>query len=293
MPAIRLGEGPTGPGASLRQFFLSPPEIEDRRCRDMLDIVHETLKAATDGILYGYLYPYILEGMLTTLLLAAVSLVLAVALGLVAAGARLSSIAPARAAAWLYTTIIRGIPDIVLMFIFFFGGQLLLNDIGYRLDELANAWQLPFNPGWEYIGISEFTAGALTIGVIFGAYMAETFRGAILAVPVGEIEAGHAFGMSRGQVFMRITLPASVRHALPGFGNNWMVLVKTTALVSVIGLEDMVFRASQAGGTTREPFLFYLAVAFLYLLITLLSESGLRRLERRFSIGVRSAPEGV
>ncbi|MBF2760844.1 MAG: ABC transporter permease subunit [Ectothiorhodospiraceae bacterium AqS1] len=259
----------------------------------MLDIVHETLKSITGGILHGYLYPYILEGMLLTLVLAALSLLLAVALGLVAAGARLSSLAPARTAAWLYTTIIRGIPDIVLMFIFFFGGQLLLNEIGYRLSELESAWRLPFNPGWDYIEISEFTAGVLTIGIIFGAYMAETFRGAILSVSIGEIEAGHAFGMSKGQVFRRITLPASVRHALPGFGNNWMVLVKTTALVSVIGLEDMVFRATQAGGTTREPFLFYLAVALLYLMITLLSESGLRRIESRFSLGVRSAQESV
>src|SRR3546814_17435279 len=86
--------------------------------------------------------------------------------------------------------------------------------------------------------------------------MAETFRGAVLAVPVGLLEAGYAYGMSKHQVFFRILVPQMMRHALPGLGNNWLVLMKVTALVSVIGLHDLVFRAGQAGGTTREPFLF-------------------------------------
>lgn len=234
------------------------------------------LKAALGGFLDGYLYPFILGGMLVTIELALASLLLAVVLGMVGAVAKLSGSRVARAIAGIYTTIIRGVPDIVLMFVIFFGGQLLVNNIGDRL-------------GWDYIEISEFTAGVVTIGFIFGAYMAETFRGGILAVPRGEIEAGHAFGMTRAQVFFRITLPASVRHALPGFGNNWLVLAKATALVSVIGLEDMVFRAGQAGGTTRQPFTFYLVVAMLYLIITAVSDVGLRRVNKRYSVGVRRA----
>lgn len=222
------------------------------------------------------MYPYILEGMLLTVELAVLSLIFALTLGFLGAIAKLSNNRIAQIVATLYTTLIRGVPDIVLMFIIFFGGQLLVNIIG---DEL----------GLDYIEISEFTAGVVTIGFIFGAYMAETFRGAILAVPRGEIEAGFAYGMTPLQVFSRITFPACVRHAIPGFGNNWLVLAKTTALVSVIGLEDMGFRATQAGGSLRKPFTFYLVVALLYLVITAVSDGGLRWLDRRYSAGVRRA----
>lgn len=238
--------------------------------------MHQFLVDSLSGVLDGYLYPFILEGMLLTIELALLSLVCAIGLGILSALAKLSRSRTARAAAQVYTTLIRGIPDIVLMFIIFFGGQFLVNAIGDAL-------------GWDYIEISEFTAGVFTIGVIFGAYMAETFRGAILAVPRGEIEAGFAFGMTSFQVFSRITLPASVRHAIPGFGNNWLVLAKTTALVSVIGLEDMVFRATQAGGSVRKPFTFYLVVAVLYLIITAVSDIGLRKIEKRYSAGFRRA----
>ena len=117
--------------------------------------------------------------------------------------------------------------------------------------------------------------------------MAETFRGGIMAVSHGEIEAALAFGMPKWKVFIRITLPLMVRHALPGFGNNWMVLAKTTALVSVIGLHDMLYNAGVAGGTTRQPFTFYLVVALMYLCITGISDIGLRWANRRYSVGVR------
>ena len=238
--------------------------------------MHEFLTNSLSGVLGGYLYPFILEGMLLTIELAVLSLFVALALGMLGALAKLSSNRIAKAAASAYTTLIRGIPDIVLMFIIFFGGQLLINVIGDYF-------------GLDYIEVSEFTAGVVTIGVIFGAYMTETFRGAILAVPNGEIEAGYAYGMTSYQVFTRITFPACVRHALPGFGNNWLVLAKTTALVSVIGLEDMVFRAAQAGGSLRQPFTFYFAVAVLYLIITAVSDVGLRWLDKRYSVGVRRA----
>lgn len=255
----------------------------------MLADLHTWLTTASAGLLDGYLYPFILQGMLLTIELALLSLLLAVGLGILGALARLSRSPIARGIATGYTTLIRGVPDIVLMFIFFYGGQLLVNDLGARLAALGETWSLPFALGWDYVEISEFTAGVFTIGLIFGAYMAETFRGAILAVPRGEIEAGHAYGMTPFQVFTRITLPASVRHAIPGFGNNWLVLAKATALVSVIGLDDMVFRAGQAGGSTRQPFTFYLVVAVLYLLITAVSDVVLRHLDRRYSVGVRRA----
>lgn len=223
--------------------------------------------------LYGY-FPIILQGMGLTLQVAFSSLFIAVGLGMVGALAKLSRFAVARKMAGLYTTIIRGIPDLVMMTLIFYGGQILINDIGDRLH-------LP------YIDISPFIAGVLTLGFIFGAYMTECFRGGILAVSGGEIEAGYAVGMTPVQVFLRITLPAMIRHALPGFGNNWMVLTKTTALVSVIGLQDMVYSANLAGGATRKPFTFFFAVALLFLLITGISDLGLRWATKKFSIGVR------
>ena len=219
--------------------------------------------------------PLVLNGMVLTIAVALLSLLLACALGILTAAAKLSHSATARAVGGLYTTLIRGIPDLVLMTLLFFGGQILLNQLTDAL-------------GWGYVDLSPFTAGVITIGFIFGAYMGETFRGAILAVPRGEIEAGYAFGMTPARTFLRITLPAMMRHALPGFGNNWLVLMKTTALVSVIGLHDMVFNASQAGGATRQPFSFALLVALLFLLLTALSNIGLRHLDRRYSVGVRS-----
>ena len=223
--------------------------------------------------LHGYL-PMILEGMGLTIEVALLSLLISVILGLFGAIAKLSKSKIARSTATVYTTLIRGIPDLVLMTIIFYGGQIIVNNIGDSL-------------GWDYIDISPFVAGTLTIGFIFGAYMTETFRGGILAVSSGEIEAARAFGMSNWKVFCRVTLPLMVRHALPGFGNNWMVLAKTTALVSVIGLHDMVYNAGVAGGATRQPFTFFLVVAMLFLCITGLSDLGLRWANRRFSIGVR------
>ena len=141
--------------------------------------------------------------------------------------------------------------------------------------------------GWGYIDVPPFAAGVLTIGFIFGAYLTETFRGAILAIPKGQGEAALAFGMSKVQVWRRIVLPQMVRHAIPGFANNWLVMVKATALVSIIGLDDMVHRANLASAATREPFTFFMLIAVIYLSITTLSLAALAWLERRYSLGVR------
>ncbi|MGF1477055.1 MAG: ABC transporter permease [Geminicoccaceae bacterium] len=223
--------------------------------------------------LQGY-GPQILEGAGVTVLVALCSLIVACVLGMVTALAKLSEARLSRLVAGVYTTIIRGIPDLLLMLIIFFGGQVLVN----RLAPMV---------GYDaYIDINPFMAGVLTIGFIFGAYMGETFRGAILAVPHGQIEAARAFGMTPNKVFFRITLPQMVIHALPGFGNNWLVLLKTTALVSIIGLDDMVRKANLAAGSTREPFTFYFAVALIFLLLTTLSIWALRWAEKRYSVGL-------
>lgn len=223
--------------------------------------------------LQGY-GPSIWEGTLLTINVSLVSLLVAVVLGTFGALAKLSGIRILKMSAQVYTTVIRGVPDLVLMLLVFFGGQTLVNQlalmIGYE----------------EYIDINPYIAGVSTIGFIFGAYMTETFRGAILAVPYGQLEAAQAYGMNRRQVFFRILLPQMVRHAIPGFGNNWLVLTKATALVSIIGLDDMVRKASLAAGATRMPFTFYAAVAGIYLMITTISIYLLRWLENRYSVGV-------
>jgi His/Glu/Gln/Arg/opine family amino acid ABC transporter permease subunit len=224
-------------------------------------------------MLHGYL-PAILTGLQTTLAVAAVSLAIACGFGLVGALAKLSENVVARGVADTYTTLIRGLPDLVLMLLVFYGGQITLNALIDRM-------------GWDYIEVSPFAAGTATLGFIFGAYLTETFRGAILAVPRGQIEAAYAFGLRRIDVVRRIMVPQMVRHALPGFTNNWLVMVKATALVSIIGLDDMVHRASLASAATNLPFTFYAAIAAIYLAITTVSLLGLKLLERRFSLGVR------
>lgn len=225
-------------------------------------------------MLHGYGHS-LLQGALVTLAVALASLAIACGLGLLGAVAKLSRSRTARAVATLYTTLIRAVPDLVLMLLVFFGGQVLVNRLAPLLGHE------------DYIDIDPFVAGVATIGFIFGAYLTETFRGAFLAVPTGQREAGLAFGMSGWQVLRRITLPQMLRHALPALSNNWLVLIKSTAIVSVIGLTDMMQRAGLAAGATREPFLFYGAVALLYLAFTSLSEVGLQRLRRRLAVGVR------
>ncbi len=233
----------------------------------------------------------IAKGAILTIEVAVLSLILAVVLGMLGAIAKISPYRWARAIATVYTTIIRGIPDLVLMMLIFFGGQILLNNSLYSINETLNGW---FSTGdeWvqylpDYIDVSPFVAGILTIGFIFGAYMAETFRGAIMAVDKGELEAAKAYGMNAVLSFRRILLPQMIRHALPGFGNNWLVLLKTTALVSIIGLEDMVRVSSLAAGSTKMPFTFYMTVSLVFLLFTSISTGLLKLVERKFSIHTR------
>ena len=225
-------------------------------------------------MLQGYL-PSLLEGARLTLAVALLSLAIAVLLGLAGASAKLSRSALLRRLATLYTTLIRGVPDLVLMLLIFFGGQIAINALAPRL-------------GYDgFVDIDPFVAGVLTIGFIFGAYFTEVLRGAFLAVPPGQREAALAFGMSPAQVLLRVVGPLMLRHALPGLSNNWLVMVKSTSIVSVIGLSDMMNRASKAAGATREPFLFYAAVALIYLAFTSLSELGFAWLGRRLRTGVR------
>lgn len=218
-------------------------------------------------------YLAILHGSLLTVAVSLASLAVATLLGLVGAAAKLSGRGPLVWAGTLYTTVVRGIPELLLLLLIFYGGAIGLN-------HLAELWG-----NQEGVDLDPFVAGVLTIGFIYGAYMTETFRGAILAIPRGQMEAAWAFGMGRFQTFRRITLPQMVRYALPSFTNNWLVLIKATALVSLIGLQDMTYLAKQSSAAVREPFAFFLFAAGLYLVFTSLSLWALRAASRRYSLG--------
>jgi len=224
--------------------------------------------------LSGY-YASILQGALVTVGVSLAALVFAILLGLMGAAAKLSGRRWLVWLATLYTTLIRGVPELVLMLLIFYGGTIGLN----HLLEWAGIRR--------HVDINPFAAGVLTIGFIYGAYMTETFRGAILAIPRGQAEAAWAFGMGPVRTFVRITLPQMVRYALPGFTNNWLVLIKATALISLIGLQEMTYLAKQASAATREPFTFFLFAAVLFLAYTSVSLWALRWLESRYSLGVR------
>ncbi len=236
----------------------------------------------------------LLEGAWLTIQVALLSLLLALFLGLLGASAKLSHSTPLKAIATLYTTVIRGIPDLILMLLIFFGGQMLINDLSYNINEWLNEFVSRFNPDhqWysflpDYIDVSPYFAGIVTIGFIFGAYMAEVFRGAYLSVEKGQLEAATAYGMSKYKIFVRVMFPQMMRHALPGISNNWLVLLKTTSLVSLIGLQDMVKVAGDASGTTQKPFTFYLTVALIFLLLTSASSFFLKLAERKYAIKTR------
>ena len=218
-------------------------------------------------------YFSILQGALLTVAVSLASLFLSTLLGLLGATAKLSG---NKALVWistLYTTVVRGIPELVLMLLIFYGAAIGINTF---LESIGSEMTLDLNP---------FIAGVGTLGFIYGAYMTETFRGAILSIPRGQMEAAWAFGMGSTQTFVRITLPQMVRYALPGFTNNWLVLIKATALVSLIGLHDMTYLAKQASAATREPFIFLLFAAGLYLVFTSISLWALKRLNVRYSLG--------
>lgn len=222
----------------------------------------------------GY-YFSILQGALLTVAVSLMALLVSIVLGLLGAAAKLSGNRALVGVGTAYTTIIRGIPDLVVMLLVFYGGTMGLNHL---LSLTGSAGHVDINP---------FFAGVLTIGFIYGAYMTETFRGAILSIPKGQMEAAWAFGMGRTQTFVRITAPQMVRYALPGFTNNWLVLIKATALVSLIGLKEMTYLAKQASAATRSPFAFFLFTAALFLVYTSVSLYALRKLNARYSLGAK------
>jgi histidine transport system permease protein len=230
-------------------------------------------------LLEGY-GPQLWAGTVETITLALGSLALSFALGLVGAAAKLSGRRRLAVPARFYTTLVRGVPDLVLMLLLYYSFQDLLNRVTDAL-------------GQPQFDIDPFAAGVSVLGFIYGAYFTETFRGAVLAVPRGQWEAAMAFGLTRRRAFLRIIFPQMMRFALPGISNNWQVILKATALVSLIGLHDVVRAAQDAitGTSTKggyHAFLFLTAVALIYLSLTTLSHVIFHALEKRFSRGFQA-----
>ena len=227
--------------------------------------------------LHGYGWQMML-GLGMTIQAALASIALAIVLGLLGAAAKLSRYRLLRAIAEVYTVTIRGIPEYVLLVLVFFGTSQVLQS----LAKSAFGYE-------EYLEVPPFPAGVFAIGFVYGAFATEVFRGAMLAVPKGQIEAAKAVGMAPLLLWRRIMMPQVIRYAIPGLGNVWLILLKATALMSVVNLEELTRKAAISAGYTKDPFTFYIVAAFLYLCLTIVSNIGLEALERRASRGVRRA----
>lgn len=200
----------------------------------------------------------LLDAAWMTLGLALASLVGGMVLALAFSAAELSK---QRALVWpvaTLTTLIRGLPELlVVLFIYFGSTQVLFLITG------------------EYVEFSPFACGVLALSLLFASYATQALRAALNAVPAGQRLAAMALGLGKSHIFFRIVLPQAWRHALPGLGNQWLVLLKDTALVSLIGVNEMMRQAQMASASTYEPFTWYAAAALIYLAISLVSEYGL------------------
>ncbi|MGC0858703.1 arginine ABC transporter permease ArtQ [Pantoea agglomerans] len=186
--------------------------------------------------------------------------------------------------AWIGTglvTLIRGLPEIlVVLFIYFGASQLLLTlSDGFTLN--FGLFQLPIQVEIENFDVSPFLCGVIALAMLYAAYASQTLRGALKAVPMSQWESGQALGMKKSAIFLRLIMPQMWRHALPGLGNQWLVLLKDTALVSLISVNDLMLQTKSIATRTQEPFTWFLVAAAIYLVITLFSQAVLRRIELR------------
>jgi len=221
----------------------------------------------TDFITFA---PMLAAGTLLTIKLALASLAFGLVLGL---GGALAKTSPYRAWRWFgttYSTLVRGVPELLWILLFFYGSSSLVRLIGDLF-------------GYENLAISPFVAGTMALALCFGAYATEVFRGSLLAIPKGQREAGYALGLPKRRIFWRIILPQMWRIALPGLGNLFMILMKDTALVSTIGLGELMRSSQIAILNTKDYFGFYALAALIYLSLTILSLPMQHLLEKQAS----------
>ena len=215
----------------------------------------------------------IIGGLKQTLSVGLLAMLLATTIGMFGAIAKTSDNVVLRVIATFYTATIRGIPELILLLLIFYGLPTLVQDIGKNL-------------GYDFIlNFNSFVAGTLTLAFIYGAFSTEVFRGAFNSIPRGQIEAANAMGMSSRDLFLRIKLPQAIRFAIPGLSNVWMLLIKATALISIIQLDEVMRMTKIAANATHKPFTAYFFAALLFLGITVISLFVQKKLEARFGRG--------
>lgn len=210
----------------------------------------------------------IAAGVLVTIFLAIATLPFGLILGFLIALAKNSSEPSLKLAANIYTTIFRGLPELLTLFLVYFGVQIGIQQ-GLKL--------MGFD---AYFEVNSFVAGMVALSLVFSSYASEAFLSAFRGIPQGQYEGGYALGLSRYQTMTLVILPQLIRLALPALGNLWLILLKETSLVSVIGLPDLVREAGIAARVTKEPFLFFGIACLIYLLLAMISSTGLSRIER-------------
>lgn len=208
-----------------------------------------------------------LEGLWSTFQIALGAFLMGLVIGLLGAIGKLHGSRLTRSFLAIYTTLIRAVPELVLILLLYYAGTGAINQV---LDMM----------GYRPIDISGLVAGIVVLGIVQGAYATEVIRGAMRAIPKGQLEAAQAFGMSPVTVLRRITIPAMIPHALPGMANLWLIVAKDTALLAVVGFSELALITRQAAGLTQAYWVFFLAAGALYLSLTLVSNVFFRRLER-------------
>jgi octopine/nopaline transport system permease protein len=221
--------------------------------------------------------PALLRAALTTLALSVAGFLSGAVLGALSALARLRGGLVARGVSDAYSTVFRGVPDLLSIYLLYFGGSVGLTALGQWFGAHG------------FVGLPTFATGVVALGVISGAYQSEVYRGGFLAIHRGELEAARAFGMPGWTMLRRVVAPQVLRYALPGLGNVWQLVLKDSALVSVIGLVELMRQAQVGAGSTRQPFLFYGSAAVLYLIIAMVTGSLFQQAERRSLRGFRTA----
>ncbi|HZB61091.1 MAG TPA: ABC transporter permease subunit [Microvirga sp.] len=219
----------------------------------------------------------LLRATLMTLAVASCGFLLGSVIGTFVAWAKIGGNIVTRGIADGYTTVLRGIPDLLVIYLFYFGGSAVLSAVGSMFGAEG------------FIGVPAFVTGAMAIGIISGAYQAEVFRGAYQVLGRGELEAARSVGMHRWLMFRRIIAPQVLRYAIPGLGNTWQLVLKESALISVTGLVELLRQSQVAAGSTRRPFDFYITAAVLYLLITWVSTFLFQRAETHSMRGMKRA----
>ncbi len=209
------------------------------------------------------------RGVGMTILVAVISLFFALIIGILVASAKQSNSTSLKFFGDAYTTVIRGTPELLIVFFVYFGSTIAA---GYLAGLIAGEER--------YVEVPTLVASIFSLSVIFGGYMAESIRGAMLALPKGQIEAAYAFGFSKAKCFLYIKLPLIWRYALPALGNNWLSLIKATSLISLVGLEELMRKTYIAAGDTNHQFRFYTIAAGIYLVLTLINVVFLERLEK-------------